>query len=241
MMGCEPPDQDDLFSYNVALEKRVRADHPLRKIKKAVDFRFIYDEVKDTYGTRGNVSVPPPVILKLMFLLVMYNVRSERELMETLPERLDWLWFLGYNLDTPVPDHSVLSKARRRWGDNAFKNFFERIVIECSEKGLIDGRKIFMDASLIAANAANGSVMDTRKLKMQLDGRYEELKERLSEKETPFSEVNNHCISTTDPDASIVRQGGNARLRYKTHRGVDGKTRSSPPFRLPRGRSTRPT
>lgn len=66
------------------------------------------------YGDNGNVSVPPPVILKLMLLLVFYNVRSERELMATLPERLDWLWFLGYDLDSEIPDHSVLSQGARR-------------------------------------------------------------------------------------------------------------------------------
>jgi len=222
MMGCEPPGQDNIFSYNVALENRVRPDHPLRRIKKTVDFSFIYDEVKDTYGTRGNVSVPPAVILKLMLLLVMYDVRSERELMETLPERLDWLWFLGYSLDTPIPDHSVLSKARRRWGEEAFRTFFERIVVECSRQGLIDGTKIFMDASFIDADASNNSVTDTRALKTQLDERYRELKERLTEKESAYSEVNTRFISTTDPDASIVRQGGKPKLRYKTHRAVDG-------------------
>ena len=78
-----------------------------------IDFDFIYGEVADKYGRNGNVSVPPPVILKLMLLLVFYNVRSERELMDTLPERLDWLWFLGYDLDADIPDHSILSKARK--------------------------------------------------------------------------------------------------------------------------------
>ncbi len=38
------------------------------------------------------------VILKLMVLLVLYNVRSQRELMATVSERLDWLWFLGFDL-----------------------------------------------------------------------------------------------------------------------------------------------
>ncbi len=224
MMGCEPPGQDSIFSYNVALENRVRADHPLRRIKKTVDFSFIYDEVKDSYGTRGNVSIPPAVILKLMLLLVMYNVRSERELMETLPERLDWLWFLGYNLDTPIPDHSVLSKARRRWGEEAFRIFFEDIVIQCVEMGLIDGTKIFMDASFIDADASNNSVADTKALKTQLNERHRELKERLTEKESAYSEVNTRFISATDPDASIVRQGGRPKLRYKTHRAVDAKS-----------------
>ena len=65
---------------------------------------------------KGNVSVPPPVILKMMLLLVLYNVRSERELMLTIPERLNWLWFLRYDLDDDIPNHSVLSKAKvLRW------------------------------------------------------------------------------------------------------------------------------
>ncbi len=38
------------------------------------------------------------LILKLMVLLVLYDVRSQRELMATVSERLDWLWFLGFDL-----------------------------------------------------------------------------------------------------------------------------------------------
>jgi len=134
MMGKQNMLPDNLFLYNICLEDRVRKDHPLRRIKELINFDFIYKEVKDKYGKNGNVSVPPPVILKLMFLLFFYNVRSERELMETIPERIDWLWFLGYTLDSSVPDHSVLSKARARWGKEVFKQFFERIYIQ--KKGL---------------------------------------------------------------------------------------------------------
>jgi len=145
MMGKQNMLPDNLFLYNICLEDRVRKDHPLRRIKELIDFDFIYKEVKDKYGKNGNVSVPPPVILKLMFLLFFYNVRSERELMETIPERIDWLWFLGYTLDSSVPDHSVLSKARARWGKEVFKQFFERIVVQCVNANLVDGTKIFMD------------------------------------------------------------------------------------------------
>jgi len=62
-----------------------------------------------------------------MFLFFYCNIRSERELMETIPERIDWLWFFGYNLDSDIPNHSVLSKARKRWGQDVFRQFFERI------------------------------------------------------------------------------------------------------------------
>jgi transposase len=219
MMGHQPPSQENIFMYNIHIENRVRKDHILRSIQELIDFDFIYEEVDDKYGKNGNVSVPPPVILKLIFLFFFYNVRSERELMETLPERLDWLWFLGYGLDTPIPDHSVLSKTRARWGKEIFKQFFERIVVHCVERGLVDGTKIFMDASLIDANASNGLVMDKYSLKKYLNDGYLELEKRLEEKE---GEVNARYISTTDPDASIVRHAGSkARLQYKTHRAVD--------------------
>lgn len=219
MMGRKEPPQEHLFIYGVNLENRVRMDHPLRKVKELIDFDFIYKEVEDLYGDNGNVSVPPPVLLKLMLLLMFYNVRSERELMETLPERLDWLWFLGYTLTSSVPDHSVLSKARKRWGKEVFKSFFERIVTQCIKAGLIDGTKIFMDGSLIDADASNNSVVDVESLKKRVSEGYRELEKRLAE---AGSGVNARHISTTDPDASIVRHaGGKAKLRYKTHRAVD--------------------
>ena len=158
MMGRQKGRQGRLF-YNFSLEDRVRPNHPLRKIAAYIDFDFVYDEVKDKYGSKGNVSVPPPVILKLMMLLIFYNVRSEREMMDTLPERLDWLWFLGYDLDSDIPNHSVLSKARRRWGVDAFRSFFDLVVWQCIEAKLVDGKKIFLDSSLVDADASNNSVV----------------------------------------------------------------------------------
>ena len=154
MMGKQSEPQGKLFFTNVNMEKRIRSNHPLEKIASIIDFDFAYEAVKDKYGNNGNESVPPPVLLKLMLLLVFYNVRSERELMDTLPERLDWLWFLGYDLESEIPNHSVLSKARKRWGQDVFREFFERIVWQCVQAGLVDGRKIFMDSSLVEADAS---------------------------------------------------------------------------------------
>jgi len=219
MMGYQSSFQHKLFVMGFSLEKRIRKDHILRKILEKIDFDFIYKEAKDTYGENGNVSVPPPVILKIMLLLVLYNVRSERELILTIPERLDWLYFLGYDLDDEIPNHSVLSKARARWGVKAFKRFFERIVWQCVEAGLVDGSKLFIDASLIDADASNNSVVDTHNIKKYLNEGYVQLEKRLDnlgiQKSTP---ANGRYISTTDSDASPTRHsGGKSKLRYKTH------------------------
>lgn len=168
MMGHQSDYQHKLFITGFNLDKRIPKDHILRKISEKIDFDFIYKEVKDTYGTNGNVSVPPPVILKMMLLLFLYDVRSERELVDSIPLRLDWLWFLGFDLEDDIPNHSVLSKARARWGVTAFKKFFEIILWQCVEEGLVDGSKLFIDSSLIDADASNNSVVDTRSLRKDL-------------------------------------------------------------------------
>jgi transposase len=233
MMGRQPKVQKKLFYTKFNLNQRVPKNHILRQIAKHIDFDFIYKEVKDTYGVKGNVSVPPPVILKMMLLLIFYNLRSERELMATIPMRLDWLWFLGYDIDDQIPNHSVLSKARQRWGVLAFKTFFERIVLQCTDAGLIDGRKLFTDSSIVQADASNNSVVKTDSLDRYLNKSYQILESRL-EKDSSAKDDNHNVpksgaanqkhLSTTDPDASVSRRGkGQSKLEYQVHRGVDRK------------------
>jgi len=229
MMGRQAKGRQlKMFYPGLCLERRVRPDHPLRQVKRLVDFDFIYQEVAPTYGVNGNVSIPPPVILKLMLLLVFYNVRSERELMATLPERLDWLWFIDFDLDDQIPDHSVLSKARSRWGTAAFQHFFERIVWQCVAAGLVDGAKIFMDSSLIQADASNNSILNMNSLKSQLNRHYHELEARLEELPENYKgkgKLNRTHLSTTDPDASLVSKGKvRSQLSFKVHRAVEGRS-----------------
>jgi hypothetical protein len=72
----------------------VRSDHPLRRIDELLDLSFVRGQVVHTYGRRGNKLVPPEVILRMMLLLFLDNLKSERELIRIIPERLDYLWSL---------------------------------------------------------------------------------------------------------------------------------------------------
>ncbi|MHA3772867.1 transposase [Verrucomicrobiota bacterium sgz303538] len=98
--------QQDLFNYSINLDQRVRQDHPLRKVRELVDFSFVREEVARFYGQNGHESLDPEVLLKMMFLLFFDNLPSERELLKAIAERLDYLWFLGYGIDDPIPNHS---------------------------------------------------------------------------------------------------------------------------------------
>lgn len=230
MMGPEHRRENKLFHYGINLEKRVRGNNPLRRIEGLVDFGFVREQVKGCYGKDGHESVDPIVIMKLMLLLFLDDVSSERELMRIVGERIDYLWFLGFDLDEEIPDHSVLSKARRRWGRDVFENLFVTIVKQCVEKGLVAGSKIHMDGSLVDANASRGSVRGgSPELIEALRKAYRREEAKLEDGVPPEDDDNGgkarSTVSRTDPDAAIVRKGSGdaARPRYKAHRGVDNR------------------
>ncbi len=228
MMGTHEG-QKDLFSYGVDLAGRVRADHPLRRVDTLIYFTFARAAVAHTYGDNGHVSVDPVVLLKLMFLLFHENVRSERELVRRRPERLDWLWFLGYGLDDAAPNHSVLSKARARWGGELFEELFVRTVQQCVEAGLVDGAQVPLDGSRIDAETSRDSVVQADAATIaRISAAHGAQERKLDETKPPSARcaTNLKRVSTTDPDAPCVSKGpqsGTARPRYKHHRMIDDR------------------
>jgi IS5 family transposase len=68
------------------------------------------------------------VFFKLQLVMFFEDIRSERLLMRQVADRLSVRWYLGYDLDEPLPDHSSLTKIRNRYGVEVFRRFFERIV-----------------------------------------------------------------------------------------------------------------
>lgn len=230
MMGIQNT-EPELFSYQVNLEKRVRANNPLRAIREQIDFTWVRDEVAAHYGYNGNESTDPVVILKLLFLLFLDDVKSERELMRVVPERLDYLWFLGFGLDDEIPDHSVLSKARARCGRATFERFFVRTVAQCVRLGLVDGKKIHVDSSMVRANVAYESYTQTSpELAEALRTAYavEESKFEVDREVQLYKPKHRKTVSRTDPDATLASKHGGgihtkAEPQYKSHRVVDDR------------------
>jgi len=221
MMGTHQP-QSELFNYQVNLEKRVRADHPLRRIDAILDLSFVRPAVEPFYGHNGHVGTDPVILVKMMLLLFLDDVPSERELMGVIPERLDYLWFLGYGLDDEVPHHSVLSKARARWGREVFEDLFVRTVQQCVAAGLVEGQKLHLDSSLVRADASKDSVVKASpELIAALRQAYAAEEQKLEP--LPQTGVNATHVSTTDPEARLARGGGTpvSQLSYKHHRVVD--------------------
>lgn len=97
----------------------------------------------------------PVVIFKMALLGYLYGMNKQRtKLAEEYRLNLAFMWFLGYDLDEMPPDHSILSKARARFGREVYEQFFRHVVRMCQEAGLVEGDKVFIDATLLQANAS---------------------------------------------------------------------------------------
>src|SRR6266567_3518278 len=63
-----------------------------------------------------------------------------------------------YNLKEPLPDHSSLTRIRTRYGVEVFRRFFETVVDQCQQAGLVWGKELYADATKVQANAAVSSL-----------------------------------------------------------------------------------
>lgn len=143
---------------NVSVEQLVPQDHFYRHVERTLDLSFVREFVQTTYACGGRPSIDPIVFFKLQLVMFFEDIRSERLLMRHAADRLSIRWFLGYDLGEPLPDHSSLTKIRTRYGLEVFRRFFEAIVEQCQEAGLIWGRELYFDGTKVAANAGKESV-----------------------------------------------------------------------------------
>src|SRR3954463_8649800 len=121
----------------VSLENLVPPDNFYRSLDDKLDLSFVRDWVTDLYAERGRPSIDPVVFFKLQLILFFEGLRSERRLVETASLHLAHRWYLGYRLDEPLPDHSSLTRIRKRLGLAIFERFFEHVVELCQRAGLV--------------------------------------------------------------------------------------------------------
>src|SRR5438128_9717014 len=143
---------------NVSVEQLVPQDHFYRHLERTLDLSFVREFVHETYAGSGRPSIDPVVFFKLQLVMFFEGIRSERLLMRHAEDRLSVLWYLGYNLNEPLPDHSSLTRIRTRYGVEAFRRFFETVVDQCQQAGLVWGKELYADATKVQANAAVSSL-----------------------------------------------------------------------------------
>ena len=141
------------------LEEYVPSDHRLKRLTRVLDLSFVHEAVRERYcQNNGRGSVDPEVILRLFLLQAIENIREVRELMRQVHVNLAYRWFIGYELDEKLPDHSTLSKALDRFGDEVFNELFRRRIAQCRKSGLIAGKVLHVDATTIRADLDKNKV-----------------------------------------------------------------------------------
>src|SRR6478752_935443 len=149
---------ESLFYY-FRIEDQVSENHLLRLIDRHVSFDFVREKLKDSYSDTGRPSIDPELLLRILLIGYLYGVTSERKLVEELQMHLAWRWFTGLSFDQEIPHHSTFSKNRhgRFQESKVFEQLFEKIVRQCVEVGLVQGKHLSVDGSFVEANAAKES------------------------------------------------------------------------------------
>ncbi len=142
----------------VSLDDLIPPDHFYRHLERMLDLSFVRELVKGTYADGGRPSIDPVVFFTLQLILFFEGLRSERQLLRVVADRLSLRWYLGYDLTEPLPDHSSLTRIRERYGLDVFRRFFEAITEQCVAAGLVWGRELYIDATKVEANAALASL-----------------------------------------------------------------------------------
>src|SRR5436190_15710696 len=120
----------NLFSY-IDLEKRVRADHPLRLIRQIAKaaLKSLSGEFQKLYSPIGGESIPPERLMRALLLQAFYSIRSERQLVERIDTDLLFRWFVGLGIEDAVWDATSFTKNRDRLLDGAVASQFLAAVL----------------------------------------------------------------------------------------------------------------
>ena len=157
MMGIKERNFQPL-PEDISLEDLVPEDNFYRRLQERLDLSFVRELVEDLYAPSGRPSIDPEVFFRLQMVMFHEGIRSERELMRVVCDRLSARWYVGYDLFEALPDHSSLTRIRDRYGLSVFREFFERVVELCIEAGLVWGEELYFDATKVDADASLESI-----------------------------------------------------------------------------------
>jgi transposase len=225
--------QASMFSV-VSPEKRIPADHPLRRIKAMADeiLAGLSTTFDAMYSNVGRPSIPPERLLKSQILMALYTVRSDRQFCEQLDYNLLFRWFLDMNADEPTFDASSFSRNRDRLLDHdVAAKFFAAVVDQARGAHLMSHDHFTVDGTLIEAMASLKS--------------FRRKDEKPEDREPPDDPgnptVNFHGekrsnathASTTDAEARLARKKGNAsKMSYSAHALMENRNGLIVDFRV---------
>lgn len=98
----------------ISLEELVPKDHLLRKIDRAINFDFVYEQILKLYSPVGRPSIDPLVLIKIVMIQYLFGIPSMRQTIKEIQVNLAYRWFLCYSISESIPHFSTFNKNYER-------------------------------------------------------------------------------------------------------------------------------
>jgi len=181
----------------------------------------------------GRPGLTPGIYFRSLMIGYFEGIEAERGIAWRLKDSLSLRRFLGIALDEDTPDHSTISRTRRLIDVETHQEVFSWVLGLLADQGLLQGKRIGIDATTLEANAAMRSIV-----RRDTGESYEEFLTGLAKAsgiETPTREElaqldrkrekrtsNKEWKSSTDQDARIAKmKNGSTHMAYKAEHAVD--------------------
>jgi transposase len=209
-----------------------KLDQTLQSFDFATQARSLCAPAYSATG-RGRPGIDPVVYFKMLMVGFFEDIASERGIAERCSDSISIRAFLGYDLTGTTPDHSTLSIIRQRLGEEIYEQVFLLILSALDKHGLLKGKNVGIDASVIEANAALKSLINRNTQEA-----YWEYVQRLAkengidpqnadavrhfDRKRPKKMSNEEWVNPHDPDAKIGQtKAGATDMIYKPEHTVD--------------------
>jgi len=184
-------------------------------------------------GRLGRPSITPGVYFRALLLGYFEGIDSERGIAWRLADSLSMRKFIAYALTEETPDHSTLSRTRRLYAVETHQAVFRWVLKILAEEGLVEGKTVSIDATMLEANAALRSLVrrdngqeysDYLKDLAQAAGIENPTREQLArlDRKRQKKGSNQEWKNPHDPDARITKmKDGSTHLAHKAEHAVD--------------------
>jgi transposase len=239
-MGTRETDQSPLWI--AASDLPASPGHPfyerLNALLDAHGFdRFAEDQCREFYAkVMGRPSLPPGQYFRLLLVGYFEGIDAERGIAWRAADSLAIRRFVRLALDEAPPDHTTISRTRRRIAVETHRAVFTWVQQRLVEVGLLKGKTVAIDATTLEANAAMRSIV-----RRDTEETYQEFLTRLAKAsgiETPTREdlarldrkrkkktSNKDWTNPHDPDAKVTKmKDGRTHLAHKAEHAVDLET-----------------
>jgi transposase len=181
----------------------------------------------------GRPGIDPVVYLKMIMVGFFEDLPSERAIAARCADSMSIRAFLKYELHEKTPEHSSFTVIRQRLGLEIYQRIFTLTLQALREHGLLRGRNLGIDSSVIEANASLRALVHRN-----TEEQYWDYVKRLAaesgidpddaaavrkfDRHRPGKGSNQEWVNPYDPDAKIGRtKDGATDMIYKPEAVVD--------------------